>query len=544
MNQEETSRRLSTTPHPLSCGIALHARLRSVGLLDQRGAVLVHRPRQTDPETFLKAMAPSRPGLVVAVAGRFPWYGLAARCADAGLPCVLGQALSRPASPGGTATPDPSDSPQMAAVLRGGRLPQAAVSPATRRATRAGLRRRRPLAHPRAALRAPVQHTHRPYPLPARGTQSADNAHRDGGAARCAAAAGHTRLAVELARLPSDAARRRDGARPSVTTAPPPDAHTRERRPTVPGSGTRLRRVRLDAIPEVHRFPSVQDGVASGRLVPWARAAAGTRDGTAGATIGPAHRPWAFAAAAVVCRSAHPAAQHDRARLETQQATGHALTLLAQQRARAVADRRTRPGAFERAQCCQRDTSREGSRCASGLTGPQGAAPHRGARPGGRPGVRARHGASRSPGPEPSAVLGPPLALLCSTARGAPGRRGRLLPRAGCSRDTGDAGRPLWASDGRRAPRHVAVAAHAQTRRCPRRPGGASTARRVGCRHGRAAPSSGNHVRTPDRLLTVPGSPRRKKRQTSALRSRVSLDKRGPHTCWAAWPWNRLPSLR
>jgi hypothetical protein len=58
MNQEETSRRFDTTPHPLYCGLDLHARMMSVCLLDQSGASLVHRHRQTDPETFLKAMAP------------------------------------------------------------------------------------------------------------------------------------------------------------------------------------------------------------------------------------------------------------------------------------------------------------------------------------------------------------------------------------------------------------------------------------------------------------------------------------------------------
>jgi hypothetical protein len=225
MNQEETARRFDTTPHPLYCGIDLHARMLYGCILDQSGASLGPRHRQTDPETFLQALAPSRPGMVVAVAGRFTWDWLADLCADDGSPVVLGQALSRPAIPGGNATNDQIDAQQMAAWLRGGRRPQADVSPAQRRATRDGLRRRLPLAHQRAALLAHVPPTHRPYTLPALGTQLASQAHRAGGAERCAEAAVHTSLAVDLARIPSDDALRRDGDRPLVNPAQPHDAH-------------------------------------------------------------------------------------------------------------------------------------------------------------------------------------------------------------------------------------------------------------------------------------------------------------------------------
>jgi hypothetical protein len=43
-------------------------------ILDQGDEVLVHRNMQTDPDAFLKALAPYRPGLVVAVACLFTWY--------------------------------------------------------------------------------------------------------------------------------------------------------------------------------------------------------------------------------------------------------------------------------------------------------------------------------------------------------------------------------------------------------------------------------------------------------------------------------------
>ena len=56
-----------------------------VCLLAQNGAILVHRNMQTRPEAFLHVLAPYRQGMVVAVAWMFPWYWLAALCADAGV---------------------------------------------------------------------------------------------------------------------------------------------------------------------------------------------------------------------------------------------------------------------------------------------------------------------------------------------------------------------------------------------------------------------------------------------------------------------------
>ena len=66
--------RLYTTQHPFYCGIDLHARTMYVCILDQSGEVLVHRNMKTDPHTFLKALAPYREGIVVAVERMFTWY--------------------------------------------------------------------------------------------------------------------------------------------------------------------------------------------------------------------------------------------------------------------------------------------------------------------------------------------------------------------------------------------------------------------------------------------------------------------------------------
>ena len=60
--------RFYTPPHPFYCGIDLHARTLSLGILHQAGASLVHRNMPAGPEPLRKAVAPYREDLVVCVA--------------------------------------------------------------------------------------------------------------------------------------------------------------------------------------------------------------------------------------------------------------------------------------------------------------------------------------------------------------------------------------------------------------------------------------------------------------------------------------------
>jgi hypothetical protein len=69
---------------------------------------------QAAPEPFLKAIAPYRDGLVVAVECMFTWYWLADLCAQAGIPFVLGHALYVKAIHGGKAKNDKIDSQKIA----------------------------------------------------------------------------------------------------------------------------------------------------------------------------------------------------------------------------------------------------------------------------------------------------------------------------------------------------------------------------------------------------------------------------------------------
>jgi hypothetical protein len=93
------------------------------------------------------------------------------------------------------------------------------------RATRARLRRRTPLRRRRADLRAHIQNTNSPYTLPAIGKKIADKAHREGGAARCAAPAVPKTLEVDLALIPSYDEWRRDLELALVHTATQHAAH-------------------------------------------------------------------------------------------------------------------------------------------------------------------------------------------------------------------------------------------------------------------------------------------------------------------------------
>src|SRR5262245_41685975 len=98
----------------------------------------------------------------------------------------------------------------MAALLRGGMLPQASVSPAERRATRDLLRRRRPLMRQRAELLAHIHQTQSQDNLPELGKKRASKATRAGGAARFPEPAVQQSLEVDLALIDSDAPLRND----------------------------------------------------------------------------------------------------------------------------------------------------------------------------------------------------------------------------------------------------------------------------------------------------------------------------------------------
>jgi transposase len=251
-----------TKQHPFYCGIDLHARSMYVCLVSQDGEMVLHRTMKAAPEPLLKALAPYRDGLVVAVACLFTWYWLADLCAAEGIAFVLGHALDMKAIHGGTAQNDQIDSPKIAVLLRGGMLPQADVYPAPMRATRDLLRRRTHWMRTRAELLAHVQHTNSQSNLPEIGKKIAYKTNRDGVAERFADPAVQKTLEVDLAVIPYYDALLTDLELSIVKTAKPHDAHTFYRLRSIPGVGKLLALVLLYEMHDLHRFPSVQDFVS------------------------------------------------------------------------------------------------------------------------------------------------------------------------------------------------------------------------------------------------------------------------------------------
>jgi transposase len=308
---------------------------------------MLHRNMKASPETFLKAIAPYREALVVAVECIFTWYWLADLCAQEGIPFVLGHALYMKAIHGGKAKNDKSDAHKIAVLLRGGMLPQAYVYPADMRATRDLLRRRMSLTRKRAELLAHIQNTNSQYHLPEIGKKLAYKANRAGVAERFPDLAVPKSMEVDLALLGYYEPLLRDLELHLVKAAQQHDPNTLYLLQTVPGIGKILSLVLLDAIHDIQRFPSVQDFVSSCRLVKCAKASAGTRYGTAGAKIGNAYLKWAFSEAAVLLLRDHPAGQQYLTRWEKKHGQGKALTLLAQKLGRAVYDMLKRQQAFD-----------------------------------------------------------------------------------------------------------------------------------------------------------------------------------------------------
>jgi transposase len=270
-------------------------------------------------------MAPYREDGVVCVECLFTWYWLADLCAREGIPFVLGHARSMKAMHGGKAKHEQLDADKIAVLVRGGMLPQAYGYPAEMRATRELLRRRMSRMRKRAELLTHVQPTNHPYHLPASGKKIADKANREGVAQRFPDPAVQQSIEVDL-------------ALDLVQTAKAHEAQTFYRLRSSPGVGTILALVQRYEIHAIHRFPRVQEGVSSCRLVKCANEAAGKRSGPSGTKIGNASRQGAFCEAAVLFWRHNPAGHTYLARVEKTHGQGKAQTVLAPPLARAVYD--------------------------------------------------------------------------------------------------------------------------------------------------------------------------------------------------------------
>jgi len=152
--------RFYTERHEHYCGIDLHARSMYLCILNSEGEPVLHRDFPATPEALLRAIAPFRRALVIAVECIFTWYWIADLCAREGIAFVLGHALFMRAVHGAKAKNDRIDAQKIAALLYGRVLPYAYVYPAEMRATRDLMRRRLHFVRIRGELLGHIQMTY------------------------------------------------------------------------------------------------------------------------------------------------------------------------------------------------------------------------------------------------------------------------------------------------------------------------------------------------------------------------------------------------
>jgi transposase len=352
-------RRVYTLQHQFSCGIDLHVDWMYLGILDATGEVRLHQTIPPNPQAVLLAVTPFREDVVVGVECLFTWSWLADLCEDAGMPCGLGHALSRRAMHGGQAQNDRIEAHTIAALRRGGRLPQAYVYPRRRRATRDLLRRSNHRRHQRAALDAPSPNTASPSNLGEPLGRSATPQNRRGLSARFDHRGGPKHMAVDRARVDGDAPRLADLEPDLETTAHGHDPVSRALLRPIPGVGKILALGRLDEREDSARCPQVQACVSSCRLVKRARESNGKRHGTRGTKLGNAHLTWAFSEAAGLLLQHNEPAKTYLTQIATRHGTGTALSILAHKLGRAVSGRRTNQEACTQEKCLATSGGRE-----------------------------------------------------------------------------------------------------------------------------------------------------------------------------------------
>jgi len=336
-----------TQQHPHYCGIDLHARTMYLCILNQEGAIVLHRNMKTEPEALLTAIAPFRENIAIAVECIFTWYWLADLCAKEGIAFVLGHALYMKAIHGGKAKNDKIDAHKIAVLLRGGMIPQAYVYPAEMRSTRDLLRRRMHLMRQRAELLGHVQLTNQQYNLPDIGKKIAYRSNREGVAERFADPSVAANVSFDLKRITFYDDLLNQIELEIVRHAKQHDANTFHLLDSVPGIGKILGLVILYEVHDISRLPTVQDFASYCRLVKSKKESAGKVYGTSGNKIGNAHLKWAFSEAAVGFLRHNPQGQAYLARLEKKHGKAKALTALAHKLGRAVYHMLRRKEAFD-----------------------------------------------------------------------------------------------------------------------------------------------------------------------------------------------------
>jgi transposase len=325
-------------PHRFYCGIDLHARTLHACVLSHEGEVVFDKKLPCHFDTLLQALAPFRDGLVVGAECMFGWYWLADRCAEAGIPFVLGHALYMRLIHGAKAKNDRLDARKIARLLKGGNFPLAYAYPRGMRETRDLLRRRTYLVHKRAELITHLEIPGAQNNLPPFGKKLRYAANR--AELQIRERFGHP--AVRLSATPDLALIDKldeliaQAERYLTRTAKGDDVQTYHRLQSIPGVGPVLALVLLYEAHDLGRFERVGQFLSYARLVRPEHESAGKKLGWGGQKIGNAHLRWAFAEAACLFLRGSERARARKQRQEKKHGAGKALAILAARLARAV----------------------------------------------------------------------------------------------------------------------------------------------------------------------------------------------------------------
>jgi transposase len=305
-------------------------------ILDEKGEIREHHNMNTDRDDFLKAIAPYREDIVVAVECIFTWYWVADLCHKEGIPFVLGHALYMKAIHGGKAKNDKIDSHKIAALLRGGMMPMSYVYPEKMRATRDLMRRRNHIMRKRSELYAHVQNTNSQYNLPDSFGSLARLQNRNGVAEQFEQLPVQKSIAVDMEMITTYDSILLQLEKSIIKMANHHDPVSYALLQTIHGVGKILALVILYEIENIRRFASVQDFVSYSRLVKCAKESNGKKCGSGGSKIGNAHLKWAFSEASVFFLNGNDPAKKYLDRLTKKHGKSKALSILAHKLGRAV----------------------------------------------------------------------------------------------------------------------------------------------------------------------------------------------------------------
>ncbi len=339
--------RFYTGIHKHYCGIDLHAKTMYVCILDPEGVIVLHRNMPCDPKKFLRAVAPYREDLVVAVECMFTWYWLADLCAREGIAFVLGHALYMKAIHGAKAKNDKIDSRKIAGLLKGGLIPRSYVYPSEMRATRDLMRRRIHFVRHRGQLLAHIQNTHHQYNCVSPGRRIAYKSNREGIAEAFDDIAIQTNLASDIELVDYYDAIIGNMELTVLRQARGHDRDAYERLKTIPGIGKILALTILYEVHDIDRFDRVQQFASYCRLVKCQSSSGGKIKGTSGAKMGNVHLKWAFSEAAVLFLAKCPEGKKLVDRLAKKHGKAKALSILAHRIGRATYFMLKRKRAFD-----------------------------------------------------------------------------------------------------------------------------------------------------------------------------------------------------